>query len=151
MIEWVRQEETNGCGVAVLAMILGKSYAEARQLFEGAVDFEKKGISHCCLDGLLADLGYAVARKYLWRGFRFADHPDHEKDRRSPWPPEPFADLHICQVEVYERSPLAHFVLLLRDGRVLDPLTPEEKRLSDYHRVMNVGGLARIGSLEKSE
>jgi hypothetical protein len=39
---------------------------------------------------------------------------------RDVWPCEPWADLHFCEV-INTRASGQHAIVLLRDGRVLDP------------------------------
>jgi hypothetical protein len=65
---------------------------------------------------------------------------------RDPYPPEPFAPLHLVSVKVSPASPVYHSVIWLRDGTVLDPLTPEPKRLSDYHHIGGIDGLTFLGA-----
>ena len=131
----VRQKESNGCIVASLAMIVGKSYDDVRadHIFS-ALESEAKGCS------------FREVEEYLWRhGFAW-----QEVYRCGPpgntykevWPPRPWADEHICEVA----TSMAHAVVLLRDGTVLDPLTDEPKRLSDYREVYSVRAVYRVGT-----
>ena len=69
---------------------------------------------------------------------------------RVPWPPEPFGDVHLCEVTVQQDSPVNHFVVMLQNGRVLDPLTPERKRLSDYHRVLSVAAVIPTKGIDRA-
>lgn len=125
-IHWVPQEDTNGCAVAALAMVTGKSYREVRDYF--GIDFAERGTHVGGIEQYLTDHGYAWARLC---------HYDHLSVERTPWPPEPFGDVHICQVV----GSASHTVVMLGDGTVLDPLTPEPKRLSDYQAVHYVAAV----------
>ena len=126
-VAWVRQDDEWGCGAACLAMITGQSYADVAATF--AHSFARSGLDYMRCDSWLVERGYATGRKF---------RHDHNWHERMPWPPDPWGELHLCCVDVSEGSPRSHFVLMRADGSVLDPLTPERKRLADYHRVLNV-------------
>lgn len=149
VIQWVRQEHTNGCVIASLAMISGKTYREvhddlAPQLgnfvdVEGksewrrGVDFNKDGMA-IMFDGWgwLADNGFAIQQRYKF----------HYNIERPQWPLDPWADVHLCSVVTTQ----SHAVVLLRDGRVLDPLTPEPKKLSDYSKVESMMAVYKVSA-----
>jgi hypothetical protein len=126
---WVPQEDSRGCCVACIAMVTGKTYQEVKAWFE--MDFNDRGTSQHGIEEYLVEHGYTWARKTLYR---------HNNQQRTPWPPEPFADVHICEVA----GTSSHAVVLLRDGTVLDPLTPEPKRLTDYEKVYYVAAITRL-------
>jgi hypothetical protein len=130
---WVRQEDERGCGPACFAMLTNRTYAGAVSMLRGK--FERQGISHFELDQYLAEEGYAVARRYL----RVAG-----ADRKA-WPVAPFADVHLCQVRTAGGG---HFVLMLRDGTVLDPLDPTPTRLDAYVQVDNIAAVVSLGGCE---
>jgi hypothetical protein len=134
MVRWVQQEDSHGCGIAALAMLIGATYQDVK--VDVLPAFDEHGISHFECDTYLAEHGYAVARKYLTI--------THARQERSVWPPEPFGDVHLCQVTVRGAIGTAHFVVLLGNGTVLDPLTPEPRRLSDYAYVHNVAAVVPI-------
>lgn len=138
-VEWVAQNDTYGCGVAVLAMLFGISYQEAKARFP-AYDPAKHGIH---VDDVLVDFGYALATK--WNTFHWRFFCNSREEPRNPWPPEPFASTHICKVRVTANSPCFHWVVMLADGKVLDPLTPEPKRLTDYDTVVSVSAVVPVG------
>jgi hypothetical protein len=135
----VRQKHAYGCVIASLAMIAGLDYDAV------AADYPWIGEN----DG--ADLE-TVGCDFLWRhGFAWqfvypyrpgpAIRGDAEESRRvrvrHPWPPEPWAEAHLCLVE----TSMGHCVVMLADGTVLDPLTDRPRRLTDYSRVHNVRGI----------
>ena len=131
-IRWVGQEEPYGCGAAAIAMLTGRTYQEV--VSELGDSWTEHGLHDP--ESLLADMGYALARRY-----RVMQYHGIVNEERTPWPPEPFGDVHICQV--YVSKPMAHMVVMLRDGTVLDPVTPEPKRLADYLDVNWVAAVVR--------
>jgi len=134
-VEWVRQEDALGCLVACIAMIAGVSYAEARSTLPGF------SADKC------ADEYYAVqwlkGRGFdLIRTWEYFKPYGSKKPPSEPWPPLPFAELHLCSVMAGGR--LAHAVIMLGDGTVIDPATPEPRKLSDYSDVYQVSAIVRI-------
>lgn len=153
-IRHVRQEDSNGCGVACLAMVTGQDYRTVRSWFrvrawqnarwDGRTldeltreviephDFARHGITHWEVQQFLAEHGYASA--LLWKDRR----PD---DPRAVWP-EAFAETHIVSVQVVTGN---HYVVWLSDGRVLDP-SGGETTLSDpcFAGVQHILGVCRI-------
>lgn len=130
---WVRQEHAWGCGPACLSMLTGVPYAEVLTGFRE--DFAISGIDYMQADSWLADRGYATGRKW-----RFGA----DRKERSQWPPEPWAGVHLCEIQASGPTSGGHFVLLLRDGTVMDPLDPEPKRLADYWRANSVAAVTTI-------
>lgn len=145
-IRHVRQEHPYGCVVASLAMLSGMTYAEV--LAEYPWIAEKDG---CDIDTISYD--------FLWRhGFAYqqvySSVPEINRDPRGdmterrakfgrkPWPPEPWAPAHLCQV----LTSMTHAVVMLADGTVLDPIDPTPRRLSDYSHVSNVRGIWDVSS-----
>ncbi len=126
-MKWVHQEDAQGCGIACLAMVTGVSYGQVREEF--APGWEDNGFTTFELDTFLAEHGYATSRKYKCI--------THQRRDRETWPPEAWGDVHIACVGT-------HFVVWLRDGTVLDPATPDARRLSDYSTVGSVAVVQRI-------
>ena len=148
-IAHVRQEEAFGCGPACLAMITGRPYREVRDWFKGPAwlnarhdgrelskqerevvelhDFTRHGISDWEVRNYVANHGLASAL--------------------LPGRVEPFADAHLCSVQMVNGS---HFVVLLRDGTLLDPARDGVHSLDDswysggVHYTM---GICKMGSL----
>jgi hypothetical protein len=111
-------------------MILGLSYSEAASLYPKMTG---AGYGPHVLDDILANRGFAVARK-----FRFSAEAHKQRD---PWPPAPFGKIHWCQV-INEFG--GHAVLMLEDGSVLDPAYDEPRCLSDYREVNSVAAIVRL-------
>lgn len=126
-LKLVTQPDSHGCGPACLAMICGWSYAEAIKLWP-KVNFRKSGISRLSLDRALAKLGYAICRR--------------EDTRR------PFADVHLVEVQterdIKRKSASWHWVILLRDGTVLDPAETEPQTLDQYFHVRAVAAVVQV-------
>lgn len=120
------QEHANGCVVASLAMVMGRTYREIAEdlcpkvgkwvyaegkdaVWQQGISLEQDGI---CLGndgfGYLVENGYALQTKYRYI---------YGNSLRDKWPLEPWADVHIALVETNQN----HAVVLLRDGVVLDP------------------------------
>jgi hypothetical protein len=120
-IRWVQQEDPYGCGIACIAMITGRSYAEAKASLPHPEHLVRTGMPF----KYLSDIGYVV------------DSPTYEA---KTWPPEPFAGMHLCEVHVGD-APHGHMVVMLADGAVLDPLTTEPRTLRDYEAVYIVAAI----------
>jgi hypothetical protein len=145
MIQHVLQKHSNGCGPASLAMIDGKTYEEILAYFPPDHDFDVNGCYHHALYDYLVDHGYALALLRKFKGW-FKKSGEDRQVLREPWPPEPFAEVHLCQVVVSETSPRPHFCIMLGDGSVLDPLTVDKKSLKDYFDIYSVAGVYKVGS-----
>lgn len=137
---WAKQEQAYGCGVAALAMLTGQTYRQvaedfARPLENGSVhDFAKRGLSLQTVDRYLAERGYAVCRLFLRDLFGL----------RTEWPPQPFADVHLCEVKVLQEARNNHLVIMRRDGSVLDPIGPGRRHLKYYYQVFSVAAVVRL-------
>lgn len=122
----VRQEHPDGCGVAAVAMVTGETYAEVvADLARMGLDLSIGGLAKPHIERLLA------ARGYVWRTVYRAG--------TLIWPPAPFAPVHIAAVR-QQPSGRAHFVVMLDDARVLDPLE-RGTTLDHWPEVMNVIGI----------
>jgi len=134
MVSRVQQEEPYGCGIACLAMVIGKTYQDVRSWFKNE-KFDR-GISTWELDMYLCEHGYAVARKYPLTQNVVTNQP------RDVWPVEPWADVHIWQVRTLSNT--SHFIVLLRDGTVLDPFDGNRKSFGDYQMIENITAIYKV-------
>lgn len=134
-IALVRQEDANGCVVAAAAMLLDVSYAEAKALVHPWHRPGEKGIDIRMVDDLLTERGYAVARRH--------EHFHALACHRADWPPTPWAERHLCEVISLSNSG-SHAVVMLGDGRVLDPWWGEIETLTRYPRVLSVASVHRV-------
>lgn len=130
----ILQKSPRGCGLAVLQMVTDLPEEAIRGWFSH-VDFVDHGIHAHALEGFLAENGYAYAKIYRCR---------REGVERVPWPPLPFADKHIITVEVAPASPCTHYIVMDRSGKIYDPLTLDDRKLSDYHQIYNFLGVFKI-------
>ena len=126
----VRQRQDNDCTVAAVAMATGQKYEAVMSSAIFSLVFaagETPSLRH--VDEYLIEHGYAQQKLFRYTA--------GGRKLRSPWPPRPWAPIHICDVQT-SRS---HAVVMLVDGRVLDPLDDKPRVLSDYAEVNSVCGL----------
>lgn len=149
MTEWVGQKDHGGCGAAIVAMILGCTYDEAKAQIDASPCHEKPidwnvGTSHIEVDYVLGQHGWFGHHVYIaWQQqvVKIDDKPPYwELKPGAVWPPEPFAPIHYAQVM---DGKFCHFVVMLDTGAVLDPMIPGHFSLSDWPTVANVRGLVR--------
>jgi hypothetical protein len=133
MIDYVAQEEDDGCVVACLAMVVGATYSQIRAMVDAQF---KHGMHQVVAHGVLAELGYAVATRYR--------HVPHLRADRPAWPCLPFARAHICWVTATRG---AHAVVMLSTGDVYDPWTRDRGDLlhPDYREVGSIDGVFHVG------
>jgi hypothetical protein len=136
----VYQPERSGCAIAAAATVAGKSYAEVRQMMLLERDFNAEGADTFELQSLLDQLGFAYQIRYATVA-RLGHIP------RDPWPCAPWAPLHICTVKNLSDTGY-HFVVLLPDGRVLDPWWGVVQGLHRYPRVTEMMGLYPVARQE---
>lgn len=134
-VSWVEQKHSRGCGFAALAMLTHQGYEAVVADFQGMYDPELASPIWQHMDRYLALHGLAICR--IHEAPLFADRP-------HPWPPVPFGAVHLCNVRLAAHSPCNHFVVMLADGTVLDPIAPALKRLSDYFQVNNVAAIVSL-------
>lgn len=137
-VKWVAQEDANGCGIACLAMLVGKTY---QQVASEVASVKAMGLSQWPLDSYLAEQGYAVARRYP--SLVHLNEINKPGVMRDVWPLTPWADVHLCGVTLPQGH---HWVVLLRDGRVLDPAGWPPRSWAEYENVSSMAAIIRIGS-----
>ena len=132
--KWVKQKHSRGCVIASLAVISGLTYDAVYESLKPAWIFnDKNGLDDDVLHSWLANNGYA------WMEF---NHEDFTTGLlRAEWPIKPFAPVHICTV-LWEEM---HAVVMLNDGKVLDPLSKARTSLDCYERIYDVTGIYKIG------
>lgn len=136
MTTYIAQPNGYGCAIASLAMVAGYTYDEMEAWFisNGATRGRLEGGLH---EGIwleaLGRLGFVYERRYI--GDAISNGP-----RTTPWPPAPFAPIHICAAEVDVGS---HAFVMLGDGSVLDPWKRERTTIThpDYIKVNQVAGV----------
>lgn len=142
-IQWIEQVDEGGCGLAVLAMLTGETYARLREHFP--VFCNTHGIDHWVMDDYLADMGYAIRRVYKVQHYL--------EDVRAKWPVKPFAEKHFALVyQTRKDAELginhSHYVALDARFNVYDPADKEyvKSKLSRYHKVLWIAGVYKVGS-----
>lgn len=146
-LEWVEQPDDppGGCGIASLAMLLDTNYVQMTIMAPELC--AKCGVSDEAMHAVLAEHGYAVQALT-------AHLPNGEP--RKPWPPQPWADKHLCLVwqsradfdKDVRRGSSEQTHWLVMDGRgvVYDPALEafQPKRLRDYYRVLSVAAVVPV-------
>ena len=120
----VSQRGDSDCGVAAFAMLTDRGYSEALTAL-----------------GVGADVPDHTIRVLLQREGWFIRDIDHRSECDGVWPPPPFAERHFALVT--QLSGNGHYVAMEADGTVLDPLTNEPRRLSDWTVCSFVCGMVR--------
>lgn len=160
-MKWIRQEHTNGCVLASLAMVTSRTYAsihdelapqipwydssepypetdeEREARWHRGIDFSKRSF---CLDDAYRWLelnGYATQMRYRYRW------------GRDPveWPPAPFAPVHIASVRT--PSDTFHAIVMADDGSILDPNREPgtwQESFAFYREVQHVCGIYKVGA-----
>lgn len=133
-MKYVAQEESGGCMVATIAMIVGKTYAEIRAMCE---DSYQDGIHWIIAADILADLGYATMSRY--------HHHPRLKSERGIWPCAPFAPAHFIVLEATQGP---HAVAADAFMKVFDPFKRERESLAhpDYGKIHHIEGIFKVGA-----
>lgn len=127
-MDWIRQKDWSGCGIAAIAMLTDRSYVEARSFVEICLGWTTRnwashGLNLSEVETVLIEDGWTL---------------DYRAAVAAPWPPAPWAERHLGYNEM-------HYVAIEADGRVLD--THWEGRLktmlSDWPELEVVVGLSR--------
>ena len=127
--------EQNMCVIACLAMITGQTLKQTLKGMERFWNNEGmfEGVREEPFYQYLSARGYAI---------QTIDHDYEPEDSLTkPWPPAPWAPIHCC--DVYAEGP--HAVIMLHNGKILDPNDRKVKTLSEYHRVYSVQGIWKVG------
>ena len=133
MLARVQQEEPQGCAIACVAMVLGVTYTEARRRCTPGAG--PTGLmTHFVADAVLGEAGFAIRRIY---------RVGPGNVPCTPWPPAPFAPLHLAEAMTSQGG---HAAVMLADGAILDPWDASRTRLDhpDYLAVHHVAGLWRV-------
>lgn len=133
-MRYVRQEHEYTCGIAALAMLLDKTYAETLADFEPGVH-ESRGINELHVQEYLYRHRFAYQK--LCRHYQL----NQKNMQRETWPAPPWAPRHICMVTTTRGG---HFCVMEANGTVLDPGDPARKSLRDYKDVIWIMGVYRV-------
>jgi hypothetical protein len=131
----VIQPENSGCAVAAIATVAELPYTTVRALIHLDRDFTVEGTYEREMHELLDRLGFAYQQRYAIE--------QRLNTKRSPWPCAPWASSHIAMVRNLADSAW-HYVVMQRDGRVLDPWWGVVHGLHRYPEVSSITGLYRV-------
>jgi hypothetical protein len=139
-LKFVYQEQPSGCFAATVAMLLGKSYFEVvRQYYNMSHDFTKQGsYLRQALEILDKHGGFSYQTRYK--------HYMPLSSQREDWP-ESWADIILCEVRNMRDSGL-HAVILLADGKVLDPHIGVIENVSLYPSVESMTAIYPLAKTE---
>lgn len=112
-LKLVYQRERSDCLVAAIATAVQKPYKDVRFAYDLAHDFSGEGMHMSQAAAVLDYFGFAIR-------WRHSTDPRLNYAPRDPWPSEAFAGVTICDVRTLSEH-CDHAVVLIRDGRVLDP------------------------------
>jgi ABC-type bacteriocin/lantibiotic exporter with double-glycine peptidase domain len=124
MTQRIAQKDSHGCAIASLAMVTGHDYDKVKAFYHPRVDFSREGVAWYQAEEYLARHGFAVRR--------FTRYNPATNELREPWPIAPFADVHMCEVVTVDGG---HSVVMLADGRVLDPWDELRDSLTHPHYI----------------
>lgn len=130
-INYIQQPEPYGCGIAVIAMIMGKTYWEVKEYFEDKTIGPRTGVTFDTFKEILFQNGYLT--------FHIFKTIVHLQKPREIWPPLPFAPYHWVTVLNPNRS--SHAILWMADGTVYDPFISGKRSLSQYSEITMVMGV----------
>lgn len=130
-MRYIPQKDKHGCGVAVLAMLTNQSYDVVKDYLSsvpnvGDID---TGISDFVMRFYLYEFNYAVAMRF----------PTIMLSKTPRENLEPFSDVAFACVD----NP-AHYIVLFRDGTVLDPARPKRRHITEYNKINHIGAVVRI-------
>jgi hypothetical protein len=133
-LKYIYSLRENGCVISCLSMLLGQSFDDTVK------DMEPYWWNEAADEGTDDDAWaqYLAAKGYAYQDICYEYTPLDKLI--EPWPLKPFAPIHMCFVYAYG----PHAVILLNDGRVLDPNDETIKSLSEYHRVYRMVGLWKV-------
>lgn len=126
----IRQKHPHGCGVACLAMVTGDEYDAVFAAMQPYIG-QGRGIHEFHIRDYLNARGFAYQQVPAFKALTDA--------KRDPWPPAPWAPVHIVQAS-------DHFVVMDAAGRVFDPARGERESLTfpEYGNVYFVLGIWRV-------
>lgn len=128
----IPQKHKYGCGISCIAEILLTSYNKIHAEFP-TIDFNKSGLVIDAICNYLGDRNYAYIKKSLYRAVP-------NTPPREVWPPEPFAPIHIAQVQIGKNS---HFVIMREGGEIECP-SDKIKSFEQCDRVVCLVGFFNI-------
>ena len=130
-IKLVKQEESFGCVIACMAMVLGCSYDEVRKDFVN--DFNRKGINADKAIGYLADKGFqTIHKKVGW--YNNVDFSRKEMLK-------PFAPAHLLRIRAAFDNTMTHLIVMTGKGKLICPQETPEKEIRQCYEISDVWGI----------
>lgn len=126
-VRHVAQRSDWDCGIAAMAMAIGKEYDEVLAVV-GDVDdaIKAKGISTYFIPRYLGMLGFSTLQRFIWqKGTAWED-----------W--TAFSGIRLASTHHLSNTATAHFVVMRPDGVILDPARPGNHSASEYGRPFDV-------------
>lgn len=111
IVELVEQDDFGGCGVACLAMVMKKTYAEIADLWRR--DFSREGMTTQMICDFLGEHGYEV----VYKAVKYFFDRNFARDELL----KPFAPVHIVSIRTYFDDPHGHVVVMDSVGQVFCP------------------------------
>src|ERR1700759_3982220 len=129
-IRWIGQDDRKGCAIAVVAMIAGLTYSEAKQHFaQSQPDAGEREIDLYAAHEYLKQHGW---EPHGYRSFRY----NRETEQIEDFPLTPIEGAEVTWCPVLPSPVIAHAVLMLPDGMILDPARTEPvASLTEYPKV----------------
>jgi hypothetical protein len=125
-VKLVEQIDDRGCAIACMAMVLGKTYPEIiagwKEPTGGDPDLGRKLKSETGSGLYYGDVVVNFAEVYgvptLVKRLYF------NGTKQEPWPPQPFAPVHLCAVRVGRelKDSRSHFIVMDNAGVLFDPI-----------------------------
>lgn len=130
-ITFVPQREETDCVIACLAMVTGKTYDEVLEEFaEYWEECSEEGVGDNAFYQYLGQHGYLVQT--------FKHHYEPSRTQRTPWPPAPFAPVHVLGVDYMGDE---HGIVMDKDGLIFDPYNDKITGLFEYPIVYEIVGI----------
>ena len=130
-ITFVPQRGETDCVIACLAMVTGKPYDEVLEEFAGYwKDNSEEGVGDNAFYQYLGQHGYLV------QTFKRLYEPSQTP--RTPWPPAPFAPIHVLGVDYMGDE---HGIVMDKDGLIHDPYNEGITGLFEYPIVYEIVGI----------
>lgn len=128
----ILQPEKSGCALAAVAMVVQQPYATVRQYVTLERDYTGEGTYEREIYELLNHFGFSYQRKEKL--------VQRLGGTTAPWPPAPWAPLHVAMVR--NLTDVAyHYVVMLQDGTIMDPWWGVVQGLHRYPSILSVSAV----------
>ena len=135
------QTDSQGCGIACIAMVTGKPYNLVKEQFYNT--FSEAGMSIQDVIEYLGDTGFSIIHKYI-TNYQKIDFANKEML-------EPFAKAHIIRIKYKFDSEVGHFVVMDEEGKIFCPSGLTDEEVKDAYAITDVIGLYDIDFIKKRD